>query len=115
MVPCTVSALQGKTVVKIDSLSTHSVAVTSDGALYTWGNGDKNRLGHGGTGKEYAPRLVAALQGRPPVSDVACGLGHTLVLLSSGQVVPSAHCARMRTCTHAHMRACTAEVYTCRE
>jgi hypothetical protein len=84
--PTFVEDLADRFLVKIASLSTHSVAVTETGELYTWGNGDKSRLGHGGTAKEYSPRIVTALTGKAPVKDVACGLGHTLALLANGQV-----------------------------
>ena len=60
-VPSIVESLQNSRITLIDSLSTHSVAVTEDGILYTWGNGDKHRLGHGTTSKEYLPRPVQAL------------------------------------------------------
>ncbi|KAF0697446.1 Aste57867_11869 [Aphanomyces stellatus] len=71
---------------KIDSLSTHSVAVSVAGELFTWGNGEKFRLGHGDASKEYLPRLVEAFRDKPRVKDVACGLGHTVVLLVTGDV-----------------------------
>ena len=85
--PTFVAALKDTPLVCIDSLSTHSVAISIDGTLYTWGNGDKHRLGHGSTAKEYVPRAVKALQDRPPVVSVACGLGHTLALLVDGRVL----------------------------
>ena len=85
--PTAVASLAGIVLRRIDSLSTHSVAIAAhSGSLFTWGNGDKYRLGHGGTDKEAVPRLVASLRARPPVKDVACGLGHTLVLLVNGEV-----------------------------
>ncbi|KAE9315041.1 hypothetical protein PF001_g7983 [Phytophthora fragariae] len=37
---------------KIDSLSTHSIAITAKGEAMAWGNGDKYRLGHGSSSKE---------------------------------------------------------------
>ena len=85
-VPSIVNSLENLRITLIDSLSTHSVAVTEDGILYTWGNGDKHRLGHGTTSKEYLPRPVLALREMPAVVDVACGLGHTIALLASGEV-----------------------------
>ena len=85
-VPSIVESLQNSRITLIDSLSTHSVAVTEDGILYTWGNGDKHRLGHGTTSKEYLPRPVQALSEKPAVVDVACGLGHTIALLANGEV-----------------------------
>ncbi|GBG28712.1 F-box/SPRY domain-containing protein 1 [Hondaea fermentalgiana] len=78
--------LENATICKVASLSTHSVALSDEGVLYTWGNGDKNRLGHGTTAKEYYPRIVNSLLTRPPVVDIACGLGHTLALLENGHL-----------------------------
>jgi hypothetical protein len=43
LVPTLVQALSDTVIVKIDSLSTHSVAVNAAGELFSWGNGDKNR------------------------------------------------------------------------
>ena len=64
LVPTTIESIANLNIIMIDSLSTHSVAVTASGELYTWGNGDKHRLGHGTTAKEYAPRLVEALKSK---------------------------------------------------
>ena len=80
------STLHSTHLVKVTSLSTHAVALTKSGEIYTWGNGDKHRLGHGTTEKEYQPRLVSVLSGKPKVRDIACGLGHTLCLLETGQL-----------------------------
>jgi alpha-tubulin suppressor-like RCC1 family protein len=57
-VPTVVSALKEIPLLRIDSLSTHSVAISVDGVLYTWGNGDKHRLGHGTTAKEYGLKML---------------------------------------------------------
>ncbi|ETW05793.1 hypothetical protein H310_03477 [Aphanomyces invadans] len=85
-VPTMLDAIRDVMFKKIDSLSTHSVAITVTGELYTWGNGEKFRLGHGDATKEYTPRLVEAFSDKPRVKDVACGLGHTVVLLVTGDV-----------------------------
>ena len=45
LAPTVVEALRDKSIKTISSLSTHSLAVTTDGTLYSWGNGDKHRLG----------------------------------------------------------------------
>ena len=59
---------------------THSVAVTSDGDLYSWGSGDDGVLGHGDTTSRASPTLCDALRGRQVLS-VACGSRHTLALI----------------------------------
>ncbi|TMW63295.1 hypothetical protein Poli38472_002236 [Pythium oligandrum] len=46
-IPTAVDSTQDVRFLKIDSLSTHSIAITAKGELMTWGNGDKYRLGHG--------------------------------------------------------------------
>jgi len=45
--PMPVAALGPHRLKRISCLSTHSVAVTTTGALLSWGNGDRHRLGHG--------------------------------------------------------------------
>ncbi|RHY71052.1 hypothetical protein DYB38_008533, partial [Aphanomyces astaci] len=77
-VPTMLEASRDTMFIKIDSLSTHSVAVTVAGELYTWGNGEKFRLGHGDATKEYVPRLVEAFRDKvTQPSFVVHTLSHT--------------------------------------
>ena len=63
----------------------HTAAVTSDGAVYTWGRGDYGRLGHGDEDNQHTPKRVDALAS-VSVRALACGMRHTAALTSDGTV-----------------------------
>ncbi|XP_046401290.1 probable E3 ubiquitin-protein ligase HERC1 isoform X2 [Ischnura elegans] len=77
-------ALSGKVVKTIHAGYRHSAAVTEDGELYTWGEGDYGRLGHGDSNAKYSPTLVRDICG---VGSVACGSAHTIALSLDGKTV----------------------------
>ncbi|XP_062014897.1 PH, RCC1 and FYVE domains-containing protein 1 [Rosa rugosa] len=55
------------------------------GKLFTWGDGDKGRLGHGDKEAKLVPTCVAALVD-PNFCQVACGHSMTVALTTSGHV-----------------------------
>jgi len=57
----------------------------SSGKLFTWGDGDKGRLGHGDKEAKLVPTCVAALV-EPNFCRVVCGLSLTVALTTSGHV-----------------------------
>ncbi|KAG6500855.1 hypothetical protein ZIOFF_040713 [Zingiber officinale] len=57
----------------------------SSGKLFTWGDGDKGRLGHGDKENRLVPTCVAALF-EPSFCQVACGHSLTVALTTSGHV-----------------------------
>ncbi|KAI9997243.1 hypothetical protein PInf_000683 [Phytophthora infestans] len=62
LVPTMIAATRDILFRRIDSLSTHSIAITAKGDAMAWGNGDKYRLGHGSSTKEYTPRMIEHLR-----------------------------------------------------
>ena len=58
---------------------THSVALTAEGDVYTWGAGDEGQLGTGRTAPSFVPRYLTALQGTP-IAMIATGAGHCAAL-----------------------------------
>ncbi|XP_061991593.1 PH, RCC1 and FYVE domains-containing protein 1-like isoform X2 [Rosa rugosa] len=66
------------------------------GKLYTWGDGDKGRLGHGDEVSRLAPECVAALVNKN-FCQVACGHSLTVALTTSGHVytMGSAACGQL--------------------
>ena len=63
-----------------------TMAVTTDGSLYTFGNNYKGRLGHGNScGHVRSPRRVEGLEG-VPIMAVAASSAHALALDRAGRV-----------------------------
>ncbi|XP_072108525.1 probable E3 ubiquitin-protein ligase HERC1 isoform X1 [Mobula birostris] len=76
--------LLGKIVVCVSAGYRHSASVTTDGELYTWGEGDFGRLGHSDSHSRNLPALVKDISG---VGQVACGSSHTLAVSQDGRTV----------------------------
>nr|CAD7425857.1 unnamed protein product [Timema monikensis] len=62
----------------------HSAAISEEGELYTWGEGDNGRLGHGDYNGRSMPTLVRDLTN---IGQVACGSAHTLAVSEDGRIV----------------------------
>uniref|UniRef100_A0A4W6C7G9 HECT-type E3 ubiquitin transferase n=1 Tax=Lates calcarifer TaxID=8187 RepID=A0A4W6C7G9_LATCA len=76
--------LLGKVVICVSAGYRHSAAVTNDGELYTWGEGDFGRLGHSDSQSRNIPTLVKDISG---VGQVACGSSHTIAVAQDGHTV----------------------------
>ena len=85
--PKLIEALRAKRIRDIACGSSHSAAITSNGELYTWGNGEYGRLGHGDAVTQLRPKQVRALAGQH-VIQVALGSrdAQTLALTEDGRV-----------------------------
>ncbi|CAL9037011.1 PH, RCC1 and FYVE domains-containing protein 1-like [Musa acuminata AAA Group] len=96
-VPREVGSLRGLRTVRAACGVWHTAAVVevisgnssssncSSGKLFTWGDGDKGRLGHGDKENRLVPTCVAALV-EPNFCQVACGHSLTVSLTTSGHV-----------------------------
>lgn len=82
----TVKNLAMSTVVQIACGQNHSMALTNDGQLYSWGC---NRFGQLGLGtaseQEKKPSLITSLAGIP-IAFIACGSNHSFAVSKSGAV-----------------------------
>ncbi|XP_050428032.1 E3 ubiquitin-protein ligase HERC2 [Adelges cooleyi] len=83
--PCKIESLSGKGIIQIDCGSQFSVALSSNGTLYTWGKGDYFRLGHGTNDHVRKPKPVSGLHGKRVVH-FATGSLHVLALTDDGEV-----------------------------
>jgi len=60
--------------------SEHSVALTADGGVFTWGSSRYGQLGHGSNNTENQPKKILELMGTR-VTQVSAGDRHTLALV----------------------------------
>ena len=77
--------LAGKTIKAIATGMTYSLALTSTGTLYAWGNNDSGQLGDGTTSTRATPVLVSGLLGKTVVA-IAAGNFHSVAVISDGSV-----------------------------
>ncbi|CAJ2629891.1 unnamed protein product [Trifolium pratense] len=69
----------------VEVIVTQSSASISSGKLFTWGDGDKNRLGHGDKDARLEPTCISALIDHN-FHRIACGHSLTVGLTTSGRV-----------------------------
>jgi alpha-tubulin suppressor-like RCC1 family protein len=85
LVPKQVGALGFQKVVRVSAGPCHTLALTAQGRVFSFGNGQNGRLGHGDEQYAFAPRMVVALQ-HERVIDISAGECHSLALTDAGRV-----------------------------
>lgn len=85
MVPTLLESIQHVFVKKVavNSGGKHCLALSSEGHVYSWGEGDDGKLGHGNRLMYDRPKLIEELLGTEIV-DIACGGHHSAAITSAG-------------------------------
>ncbi len=102
LVPRVLHSLASVFVSRVTCGHLHMAAVTSVGTIYTWGDGEFGKLGHGNCIQIRACGVLTTLfdtgnvdsvsiptlcrHMREPIVDIACGKDHTLALSSTGSL-----------------------------
>lgn len=87
--PRAIASLSGETIVKVACGSNHTVAVDSNGYVYTWGFGGYGRLGHREQKDEWVPRRVDVFQRHnilPPDAIISAGSVNSACTAGGGQL-----------------------------
>ena len=77
--------LESRTAVYVAAGDRHTLCITSDGSLFSWGRNVNGQLGVGDTEDRHLPTLVTGLQGKQ-VTHVAAGRYHTMCSTADGSV-----------------------------
>uniref|UniRef100_A0A3B3QN49 E3 ubiquitin-protein ligase HERC2 n=1 Tax=Paramormyrops kingsleyae TaxID=1676925 RepID=A0A3B3QN49_9TELE len=84
-IPRQITALSNYVVKKVAVHSgRHAMALTVDGKVFSWGEGDDGKLGHFSRNCDK-PRLIEALKTKR-IRDIACGSSHSAAITSSGEL-----------------------------
>jgi alpha-tubulin suppressor-like RCC1 family protein len=88
-VPCRIEALDRVMVLQVSAGKYHSMALTDQGGLFTWGGGFFGQLGHGRRSEEMAPRqvgLILSFFNDLPITHIAAGGCHSMAVVEGGSV-----------------------------
>jgi alpha-tubulin suppressor-like RCC1 family protein len=83
VVPRLIEALNHVVVRQVTAGGAHSMVLTSEGGVFTWGSGGFGQLGHGNTDDQNVPQRV---EGLTNVTDIAAGGYHSLAVGEEGPV-----------------------------
>ena len=81
--PKKVEAFAGQRVDTVSAGPVHSLAITADGSVWSWGYGGEGQLGHGDEHGQPLPKKVAELAGQRVVA-VSAGRAHSIALTADG-------------------------------
>lgn len=76
---------KSETIIAIAAGQTHCLALTKDAGVYSWGNGQGGRLGHGDNVGQNVPEKIRFFD-NIKIIDIACGDQHSGCINEQGQV-----------------------------
>ena len=83
--PTELNAPHGTAWIQVACGRNHTAAISSNGDLFTWGNGWSGQLGHGNKTDRHAPTKVK-IPGGEAVIKVVCGDDQTAAVTATGKL-----------------------------
>ncbi|ELT97775.1 hypothetical protein CAPTEDRAFT_180059 [Capitella teleta] len=80
------SSLLGKRITAIACGSHHSMALSSEGEIFAWGQNNCGQVGSGTTSNQPTPRKVTACIGSKKCISIACGQTSSIAAFDTGEV-----------------------------
>lgn len=71
--------------VAVHSGGKHAMAITLDGKIFSWGEGEDGKLGHGNRLTLEKPKMIETLKTKR-IRDIACGSAHSAAITSQGEL-----------------------------
>jgi alpha-tubulin suppressor-like RCC1 family protein len=84
-IPELVSIPENINIQRVSSGWDHSLALCTDGVLFSWGAGQHGKLGHGNEDSLSIPCIITALEGIV-VREVSAGCEHSVCVTAEGEV-----------------------------
>jgi len=86
LLPKKVEALAGQRVVAVSAGGYHNLALTTNGSVWSWGDGGFGKLGHGDMQGQLLPKKIEAFAVGSASSPVSAGSYHSLAITADGAV-----------------------------
>lgn len=85
--PCQLTSLNQYVIKKVavHSGGKHAMALTLDGKVFSWGEGEDGKLGHDNRLSLDRPKMIEALKSKR-IRDIACGSSHSAAISSTGEL-----------------------------
>ena len=83
---CIQRNLLGKTIIKVSCSDIHTICLTSDGHVFSFGKGEYGQLGHGDKKDQSTPKLIKGELFGEKMVQVSTSLFHTICLSSHGKL-----------------------------
>ncbi|XP_030193118.1 RCC1 and BTB domain-containing protein 2 isoform X1 [Gadus morhua] len=112
--PCRIAALQGASIIQVACGYAHTLALTDEGMVYSWGANSYGQLGTGNKSNQALPTLINTEKERM-VEVAACHTSHTSAARTqSGQVMMWGQC-RSQAVASPHLThfSSTDDVFAC--